>query len=77
MKVLAEGLVLDEVPADSDTEPQATAGEEIDIGRLSCHERRLALGKDQDPGGETDALGYGRRDSANITNGSWNGSCSV
>ena len=56
-EVLPEGLVLDVVPADPHTEAQPTAGQEIDIGRLPCHERRLALRKDQDPGGETDSLG--------------------
>ena len=52
-EVLPEGLVLDVVPADPHTEAQPTAGQEIDIGRLPCHERGLALRKDQDPGGET------------------------
>ena len=56
-EVLPERLVLDVVPADPHTEAQPTAGEEIDIGRLPCHERGLALRKDQDPGGEADALG--------------------
>ena len=56
-EVLPEGLVLDVVPADPHTEAQPTAGQEIDIGRLPCHERGLALRKDQDPGGETDSLG--------------------
>ena len=56
-EVLPEGLVLDVVPADPHAETQPTAGQEIDIGRLPCHERGLALRKDQDPGGETDSLG--------------------
>ena len=56
-EVLPEGLVLDVVPADADTEAQPTAGQEIDIGRLPCDERGLALRKDQDPGRELDALG--------------------
>jgi hypothetical protein len=57
MEVLPEGFVLDLVPADSDTEAQSTAGQEINIGRLACHERCLALRKDQDSGGELDSLG--------------------
>jgi hypothetical protein len=36
-------------PADSDTEAQPTAGQEINIGRLPRHECCLALGEDQDP----------------------------
>ena len=45
------------VPADPHAEAQPTAGQEIDIGRLPCHERRLALREDHDPGGELDPLG--------------------
>ncbi len=56
-EVLPEGLVLDVVPADPHAEAKSTAGQEIDIGRLPCHERGLALRQDQDPGGETDPLG--------------------
>ena len=56
-EVLPEGLVLDVVPADPHTEAQPTAGQEINIGRLPCHEHCLALRKDQDPGGETDSFG--------------------
>ena len=52
-EVLPEGLVLDVVPADPHTEPQPAAGQKIDIGCLPCHERRLALREDQDPGRET------------------------
>ncbi len=54
MEVLSEGLVLDVVPADAHAEAQPTAGQEINIGCLSCHERGLALRKDQDSGSETD-----------------------
>ena len=57
MEVLPEGLVLDVVPAHPHTEAQTTAGQEINISRLTCDERRLALRKDQDPGSETDSLG--------------------
>jgi hypothetical protein len=56
-EVLSEGLVLDVVPADAHTEAQPTAGEELNVGCLSCHERGLALRKDEDPGRESDALG--------------------
>ena len=59
MEVLPEGVVLDVVPADPDAEAQPAAGEQIDVGRLPGHERRLALREDQDPGGEPDPLGDG------------------
>ena len=36
-------------PADSDTEAQPTAGQEINIGRLPRHECCLALEEDQEP----------------------------
>ena len=45
------------VPADADAEPQPTAGDEIDVGRLSGHEGGLSLREDQDPGGELDSFG--------------------
>jgi hypothetical protein len=57
MEILPEGLVLDMVPADPDTEAETTAGQKVNVGRLSRDECRLALGKDQDAGGETDSLG--------------------
>lgn len=57
MKVLAEGFVLDKIPADPDTHPQPTTGQEIDIGGLPGNERRLALRKNQDSGGKTDPFG--------------------
>ena len=56
-EVLPERLVLNVVPADPHTEPQPTAGQKIDIGRLPSDERCLALRKDQDPSGEPDSLG--------------------
>src|SRR4051794_3238599 len=59
-EVLAESVVLDVVPANAQPETESPAGEEIDIGRLSCHERGLALRNDQDPGRETDSLGDAR-----------------
>ena len=45
-------------PTDSHTQAQPTAGQQINIGRLPRHERCLALRKDQNPGGEPDALGH-------------------
>ena len=61
MEVLPKGLVLDVIPADSDTESQPTPGEEVDIGSLPCHQRSLALRKDQDSGGESDPVGDARQ----------------
>jgi hypothetical protein len=40
---LAEGFVFDGVRADAHTEAQPSAGQQIDIGGLACHERGLAL----------------------------------
>jgi len=57
MEVLPKGLVLDMVPADSDTESQPTPGQEVDIGSLPCHECSLALRKDQDSSGESEPFG--------------------
>ena len=59
MKVLPEGLVLDVVPANPDSQPQPPAGQKFNISCLARHERRLALRKYQDPRGETDSLGDG------------------
>ena len=56
-RILPEGLVLDVVPADPDPEAKPTAREEVNIGRLARHERRLALRKDEDPGSKADPLG--------------------
>jgi hypothetical protein len=61
MEVLPEGLVFDIVPADSYTESQSTPREEVDVGSLPCHERSLALRKDQDSGGESDPVGDARQ----------------
>ena len=58
-EVLPEGLVLDVVPADPHPQAQPAPGQEVDVGRLACDERRLALGEDQDPGGKADPLGDG------------------
>ena len=57
MKVLSEGLVLDVVPTNANAKAQPTARQKIDIGCLAGDKCRLALRKNQDPGGETDSLG--------------------
>jgi hypothetical protein len=45
------------VPADSNAQAQPPPGQQVNVGRLPCHERCLALREDQDPGGEPDPLG--------------------
>lgn len=57
MKVLSKGLVLNVVPADSDTESQPTPGQEVDVGSLARHQRSLTLRKDENAGGESDPTG--------------------
>jgi hypothetical protein len=64
------------VPADSHAQAQPAPGQQVNVGRLPRHEPGLALREDQDAGGEADPLGDAGR-WANITSGSWNGSCSV
>ena len=54
VEVLAERLELDGVPADADAEPQAAAGEHVDLRRLLGDERGLALRQDDDAGRELD-----------------------
>src|SRR5262249_38659699 len=51
-EVLPERLVLDRVPPDADAEAEATAGEQIDLGRLLRGEDRLTLREDDDAGHE-------------------------
>src|SRR5581483_6254883 len=46
-EVLAQRLELDEVPAEPDAETEASAREEVDLGRLLGRERRLALRQDE------------------------------
>jgi hypothetical protein len=55
MEFLAEGLVLDVVPADAYTQAQSTTGQKVNIGRLPRDERRLTLGKDKDTRGKTNS----------------------
>ena len=62
-ELLAQTLVLDIVPADSDSQPQAFAREQIHIGGLLRHQRRLSLGQDQHAGDEVELLGHGGRES--------------
>ena len=56
MEVLAQGLVLDVVPADAHAEAQAAAREHVDRRRLLGDQRGLALGQDEDAGDELEAL---------------------
>src|SRR3989442_6505404 len=51
-ELLAERLVLDEVPADTDAETEASAGEDIDLGRLLGDEGGLTLRQHDDRGPE-------------------------
>jgi hypothetical protein len=57
VEALPERLVLDVVPTDADTEADASAGEQVDVGHLPRNEGGLALRQDQDPRHELDALG--------------------
>ena len=57
MKILAERLVLDGVPAHADAEAEPAAAQHVHRGGLLRHERRLALRQDDDAGDELDALG--------------------
>jgi len=59
-EVLAQGLVLDVVPADPHTETQPPARQQVDVGSLPSDECSLALREDQDPGDEADALSHRR-----------------
>ena len=58
-EVDAKRCVFDLVPADADAHAEASAGEQIDLGRLFRHQRRLPLRQDQDAGHEADGLGEG------------------
>ncbi len=48
----AEGVVLHLVPPDPETEAEAAAAEQVDLRRLLRQQRGLALGPDEDGGGE-------------------------
>ena len=52
----AQPLELDLVPADADAKAKAAFAERVEAGRLLGDQRRLALGQDDDAGGEADRL---------------------
>jgi hypothetical protein len=58
-EVFAQGLVLDRVPANRDAQPQTSAGEHVDLGRLFRNQHCLSLGQDDDAAHELEALGDG------------------
>ena len=49
-EVLAERLVFDCVPTQSDAEPELATGEQVDLGGLFGHQRGLPLRQDDHPG---------------------------
>jgi hypothetical protein len=57
-EVLAQGLVLDVVPADPHTETQPPPRQQVDVRSLPSDQGGLALREDQDAGDEADALGH-------------------
>ncbi len=57
-EVLAQGLVLDPVPADAEAEPEPARGQQVDLGGLLGQQGGLALGRDDDAG---DQLQRGQR----------------
>ena len=57
---LVEGLEFDRVPAHADAEAQATPAQDVDLGRLLGHQRRLPLRENQDARREGDPGGDGR-----------------
>ena len=52
VNVSPERLVLDGVPAQADAEPEPPAGQQVDLGGLLGHQRRLPLRQDDDAGDE-------------------------
>ena len=56
-EVLAEGLELDRVPADADTETKPSPGQDIHRRRLLRHQRGLPLRQDQDSRDQLHATG--------------------
>src|SRR5581483_11951009 len=52
LEVLAEPLVLNPVPADADAQPEAAAGQHVDLDRLLGDERGLPLRQDDHAGDE-------------------------
>ena len=59
LEVHAQGLVLDEVPADADAKAQPAATEDVYLGGLLGYQRRLPLGQDEDAGHQAHAGGDG------------------
>ena len=54
VKIHAEALEFDFIPADANAESKAATGQFVEGCRLFCHQRRLTLRKDQNAGGESD-----------------------
>ena len=52
-EVVSQGLVLDGVPADAQPQTEAAVADEVELGHLLGQEGGLALGSDEDGGGET------------------------
>jgi hypothetical protein len=50
VELLAQGLVLDGVPAQAHAQPEPAPGQQVDLDRLLGHEHGLALGQDDDAG---------------------------
>ncbi len=61
-ELLIEGVVLDRVPADADTEHEPVARQNCELGRLLGDEHRLALREDQDRRDQIDAGGARREE---------------
>ena len=59
LEVHAQGLVLNEIPADADAKAQPAATENVYLGGLLGHQRRLPLRQDEDAGHQAHAGGYG------------------
>src|SRR5208283_4059223 len=57
MEILVEAGELDLVPADPDAEAELAAAQDIETGRLFCHEHGLALRQDQDTRRKAELLG--------------------
>jgi hypothetical protein len=53
-----ERLVLDEIPADPDTEPQTSAAQDVGFGRLFRDQPGLALRKNQHAAGQPNRAGH-------------------
>ena len=59
MELGAHAFVLRVVPSDADRQPEPAAAQDVELGGLLGHERRLALGKDQHACEELQVLGDG------------------